>query len=372
MQDRAIALTVLYLVLGGGVASKKTGLHVREYEPPLCPYYSQNEERNAHRMLVSNGDFGASSMPPNYRTSADPIDQHVPRYEERHGPVPGVKLPSLIGYAATRMAGSAQFNARQLKQVREINPNLVIVDLRMEAHFLVDDDIATSFYCPRNWDRLLVKDPQVLRERELEDVAMLASQQPRGIRIGNKASTAKCAPLVRFTQIRTEAELTASLGLRYHRFYIADHSRPRDDQIDTIVQWLRAHEDDHVLMHCNAGKGRTTTFMIMRDMLRNAKALPLHDLLMRNYIYSAYNMEAMIEERRGSYQEGLRRERLAFLYAFYEYCRHPKGLSWQHYVREQSRELLSLGTLLNRAVLWILGSVSSSPEGRHQGLVAAV
>lgn len=372
MQGRVIALTVLCLVLGGEVAPEKIEMDLRDYEPPLCPYYSQNEKRNAHRILVFNGNSGTSAMPPNYRASADPIERWVPKYEQRHGPIPGGKLPSLRGYAATRMSGSAQFTARQLRRAREINPNLFVVDLRMEAHFLMDDDMAVSFYCPRNWDRLLVRDPQVLRERELEDVAILASQHPKGIQIGSKALADKESILVGFDHIWTEAELTAIVGLRYHRFYIADHCRPRDDQVDAIVQWLRAHEDDPVLLHCNAGKGRTTTIMIMRDMLRNAKTLSRHDLLMRNYIYSAYNMEAVIEDRRESYQEELRRERLAFLCAFYDFCRHSKELSWHDYIREQSREMLSLGVLLNRAILWILGS-SSPPLGEgSQEFVAAI
>jgi len=68
---------------------------------------------------------------------------------------------------------------------------------------------------------------------------------------------------------------------------VTDHVRPLDDAVDRFILAVRALPDGAwTHFHCEAGLGRTTTFMVLYDMLRNANRVSLEDIVRRQKILS--------------------------------------------------------------------------------------
>jgi hypothetical protein len=89
--------------------------------------------------------------------------------------------------------------------------------------------------------------------------------------------------------VRSEKALVKGLGCRYARLYVTDHCRPRDSQVDTFVALVQKYYRRKLWFHLHwsplfsclfvfffknfsshGGKGRTTLFLCMYDMLVNA------------------------------------------------------------------------------------------------------
>ncbi|PJF19027.1 hypothetical protein PSACC_01155 [Paramicrosporidium saccamoebae] len=294
----------------------------------LCPPYSQNEAGNATRELVLNE---CPPTPRRYRSVTDNPAMHFKPYHEQVGPVPPLDL---TGYEATRMSGSAQFCGNHLTWLKNAwGGETTVVDLRMESHGFLDDQ-AVGLFCPRNWDRLHTKMDD-LTKNELDDFKKLAGQHSAIVyekphdseKIQNRTQ-------LKFTTARTEGSLLEAGNVKYVRIYMPDHRRPRDREVQQFVE-LNESASTWLHFHCKAGKGRTTMAMIMRDMLINHQ-LPAQTLIQRNNVYGRLNLTD-IEKMRGTYKEHWVRERVAFLYMFYEFTktRHP-NLSWYDYLGQQS------------------------------------
>ena len=95
-----------------------------------------------------------------------------------------------------------------------------------------------------------------------------------------------------------------------------------------------------VHFHCRAGKGRTTTFIALYDMLRNAGTVSLKDIVARQSdLIGGYDVLA--PEPGGDFEPwkaGVTSDRVAFVTAFYNYARaNPNGspLLWSEWLKTQ-------------------------------------
>lgn len=65
------------------------------------------------------------------------------------------------------------------------------------------------------------------------------------------------------------------LQLNYIRIPVQDRHGPDDDTVNAFVTFVKTLPEDVWLhFHCLAGEGRTTTFMVIYDILRNAPLVP--------------------------------------------------------------------------------------------------
>jgi hypothetical protein len=102
---------------------------------------------------------------------------------------------------------------------------------------------------------------------------------------------------------------------------VTDHCRPRDSVVDEFVpRALSGHAQGwwhH--FHCRGGAGRTTVFMVMLDMLVNARDVPFDDVLERNSVLSGYDPTVLPppSDPRRPYAK----DRIGFLKAFYQYAK---------------------------------------------------
>ncbi len=251
------------------------------------------------------------------------------------------KYRSGAGLHPTKLnvSGSGQPNLRDLEYIiteaqRFIkDPNKIfIVDLRQEPHAFLNDN-AVSWFGFRN---------QVSYNLEKQLVSELSIKKTAKIYKGiDKLEDGYFIPKNRYTitihKVVTEQQAVESLGVRYQRFVVTDHFAPRAEQIDLFVQFIKnLPEDCWLHFHCRGGKGRTTTFMVLYDIIKNAHTLALEDILQRQYDLGGTKLsKSDFQEIRKKWKEPAAKDRYWFIKNFYKYVLDPEGYSkrdWSEWV----------------------------------------
>jgi protein-tyrosine phosphatase len=96
--------------------------------------------------------------------------------------------------------------------------------------------------------------------------------------------------------------------------------------MDRFVLAVRAlPENAWAHFHCEAGLGRTTTFMVLYDMLRNATRVSLEDIVRRQRIVSS-GYDVLQPAEPGNWKAPYMADRAAFVRAFFDYAHtNPNG-----------------------------------------------
>lgn len=149
-------------------------------------------------------------------------------------------------------SGSSQFTLAGLKSIQaavaQARPGarLVVVDLRQESHGLLHG-------APVEWmgthnQANQGKSPQAVAADEGRRLASVGGQ--------------------------SEATLCESAGVEYLRLPVTDHLTPDEATVAQLVALARQLEGQGawVHFHCKAGRGRTTTFMALWEMLHTDPA----------------------------------------------------------------------------------------------------
>lgn len=282
-------------------------------------------------LLNANDSY---ELPYRLRTTWDKISKKV----DQSG------LPDL------RLIGSAQFSTSQFKAVLDymsqfgVDPNqIVVVDLREEPHGFVNGH-AFRWYAMGAWWTQSNPVSLVLKE-EKERLQTLKVGQPITLKsIVSKDARGRIEGLKEhsFTidTLQTEEQVVAAAGAHYVRLPVTDHMRPEDKDVDQfldLVKGLPAHACLYV--HCHAGRGRTSTFMIMYDMIRNPK-------LSKDAIIDRQVKLGSLDVRKLSgplkyHKHPNEAFRLLFINQFYEYIHAPDGygkVSWTKWVMKKNAQ----------------------------------
>ncbi|KHD89369.1 MAG: protein tyrosine phosphatase [Bdellovibrio sp. ArHS] len=223
-----------------------------------------------------------------------------------------------------RISGSATLDPKALRQVgkpvKKNKSSLYVFDLRQESHGLINDTPVT-WQADRDWANAdLNHDEAVRRERRLLG----------DLRVGEKVA----GTLIK--SIETEESMVRSAGHQYVRLTVTDHVRPVDSEVDRFIEAFRVlPENSWVHFHCRAGKGRTTTFMVLYDMLINARYVSFDDIVERNKkLSNDYDVLAVGDPKDWKYP--YQKERAEFVRQFYEYAKaNPRGEKqlWSEWVK---------------------------------------
>lgn len=118
----------------------------------------------------------------------------------------------------------------------------------------------------------------------------------------------------------SEKELVTRMGFSYRRLTITDHRPPMDKEVDTFVSLIKKLPEDMWLhFHCRGGKGRSTTFLAMYDMLKNADKATFSDIIERQAsIPPYYNLSQVV--RTDPDLSEYYQKRADFLALFYQYA----------------------------------------------------
>ncbi len=224
-----------------------------------------------------------------------------------------------------RASGSAQFSEKELLEVKKniSGVKAILVDLRQESHGFING-LPVSWYGEKNWANAgkSVEEVLQLEQKELSELAatqqaIVYSKLKKDKSSGGLVSAVSMA--VPIEVVVSEEQIARQNEMGYFRLAITDHCRPDDESVERFVEFVRMLPPDSWLhMHCEAGHGRTTTFLTMYDMLKNAKHESFAAIIARQRNIGGIDLLAAEEERGWRLEKDQERER--FIRRFYEYC----------------------------------------------------
>lgn len=259
----------------------------------------------------------ATALPRNFRTTDDPLK---PNKSE---------TLATTGLKDLRASGGGEFTPEGLKLLlaRTRGP-VTVFDLRQETHMFVND-LPISWYASRDWGNV-ARSQDAIEADEASRVQSLKPWSDIQIRPGDpvkKSSNNSTAPQhLQVDRSSTERDIVGGAGASYVRITVTDHARPLDEEVDRFILAVRALPvDAWAHFHCEAGRGRTTTFMVLYDMLRNANRVSLEDIVRRQKILG-YDYDVLQPSKPGDWRAPYTKDRIAFVRAFYDYARaNPNG-----------------------------------------------
>ncbi len=222
-------------------------------------------------------------------------------------------------------AGSKQFSAKSLDQAlaRIPSQSIVVIDLRRESHGLLNG-IGVSWFGPQNAANEK-KSPNEIKLSEARLLARLKKSHFKWVyQIIEKTSddfiekTQK--EFMRVNNVQSEQQLVQAHHLGYQRFYVEDFHAPQMPDVVRFVNFARhVPATTWLYFHCRAGKGRTTTFMAMYDMMKNAKKVSFADIISRQAALGGTDLSVLPDNDNFKYK--FAEDRYNFLKKFYEYAK---------------------------------------------------
>jgi hypothetical protein len=259
----------------------------------------------------------ASALPRNFRTTDDPLKAN------------DGKTPSTIGLIDVHASGSGEFTADNLKLLlARMHGPVTIFDLRQETHIFING-LPVSWYATRDWanvgrSQTEIEEAEAAWVQSLGPGSEIAVRPGHPVKKGNVDSVVPQQVIVKEASI--ERDLASAAGTGYVRVAVTDHARPLDEAVDRFIVAVRALPNDAwAHFHCEAGLGRTTTFMVLYDMLRNATRVSLDDIVCRQKLLG-YNYDVLRPAGPRNWKAPYMEDRIAFIRAFYNYTRaNPNG-----------------------------------------------
>ena len=314
-----LLLAVLPLWLGAGALAAAP---LEQKFPPAPPADA------AHPLQVWDVAAAArDGLPRNFRTTNDTLKAGTGA------------LPDVTGLADLHASGSAAFTVANFKALQaKVTGPVTVFDLRQEEHVYVNGQ-PVSWYATNNWanvgrpgDAILAGEAARVQAIKPGATLELADAEAK------KAAAGTAPETVVVSQVATEADVVTAAGAHYVRITVTDHCRPTDEAVDQFVLAVRGlPADAWAHFHCRAGKGRTTTFLALYDMLRNASRVSLNDIVNRQgLLIGEYNLLQSDED--SGWKKGVADDRAAFVRAFYDYARaNPGGRPqlWTEWLKNQ-------------------------------------
>ncbi|WP_032112453.1 hypothetical protein [Candidatus Paracaedibacter symbiosus] len=251
------------------------------------------------------------------------------------------------GFYDLRMSGSGQFSENQLEELvkyltkmHHIKPEkIIIVDLREEPHGFINGDAITFYYGPltlhRNKSTATILDSDNQRINWLRSLSHVVIYK---VTKGDDGMPSNKTPkLLTVKSALTEWELSTRLGIQYVRIPVTDHFMPDNNDVDQFLEFVEGL-DSGTWLHfkCRGGKGRTTTFMAMYDMVKNPN-LPKREFIKRQtLIYGVDLAKSVNKVGKQSWKWSLSVERIQFIDRFYTYLHSKDGYGirkWSEWVR---------------------------------------
>jgi hypothetical protein len=124
-------------------------------------------------------------------------------------------------------------------------------------------------------------------------------------------------------------------GFEYISLYQERRDIPTKTMVDDLIKLVDTLPKDGWLhFHCRGGKGRTTSLMVMVDILKNGRQVSLEDIVKRHYLLGGINLFDTKVWKMGTYTKEQLLKRKNFIINFYKYVNDSDGygarswLSW--------------------------------------------
>jgi len=276
------------------------------------------------------------ALPRNFRTCNDPFKEK--------------SMISREGLDSLLMSGSAQFSELGfnlvLKKIKYEKGPLIVVDLRQESHGFLNG-IAISWFTTGN---------AINRNKSSSQIKM---DEQKLLEALKSQKEAKITKVLSFTKqdvidkvsistepvrsVSDEEAIVKKQKALYFRIYVADHQAPSDAQVDEFLAFVKQLKPNTWLhFHCEAGKGRTTTFMSMYDMMHNAKNVSLDEIVKRQEALHPAGYNVLKLKSPDKFDYAYNKARGEFLREFYNYAKENADnfqTSWTSYKVSTSSRL---------------------------------
>lgn len=215
-------------------------------------------------------------------------------------------FPSRQGLDEMQMSGSGQFGGQGLDEIAfkikdrfKVN-SIVVFDLREEPHAYLNDAAlpfslygeADAFSVGSDWSQLEAVETMLVNAVAQKSKVFLHSI--KGVRDGLVTETKIHNMPV--NSVYREDKLVRDKGMGYIRIGITDHRQAKEADLDEVRRYRDAIPANAVWKHfkCRGGVGRTTTGMVLFDMMRNHKRANLSfvDIVMRQHFIGGSNLLA--------------------------------------------------------------------------------
>ena len=252
---------------------------------------------------------------------------------------PAVEIKKLRLNKELKASASGQFTASELSKLFTVIPALKkhiwIIDLRQESHGFVNG-LPVTWYTEQNEINLNKTATQILAaEREL--LNNLSKQQKITVYHLNKLVAGKISAGESITlipeDVASEQQLVTNAHGKYQRLYVLDHHRPDDVTVDNFIDFVRTKvtAEDWLHFHCRGGKGRSSTFMAMYDMLKNSCHTSFMEIIQRQARHGNIALDKIPTEQAKHWKAGFAQERYEFLQKFYHYASDPNGYGMRNW-----------------------------------------
>ncbi len=251
--------------------------------------------------------------------------------------------PNRQGLENLRASASAQPSLVALKELygklREHEPDakIFLIDLRQESHGFANS-VPISWYIEHNAANAGKNSREVERD-ELERLNNLRGNETTFEPLGN-SDKQRLKPVTIMPRFMvTEREAAEKLGFTYERFAAADMQFPAPEVVDDFVIFVANLPDNAWLhFHCHAGHGRTTTFLVMYDIMKNPD-LTLEEICRRQYLLGGTNL--LLEPEGNDWYSKMARDRTEKIRLFYGWAQGTRseeiGLTWSEWLKEIKR-----------------------------------
>lgn len=245
--------------------------------------------------LVLDSLNNNDSLPKNFRKTSD------------YTVLKGRKDINFNGLNKLNISGSQQFSGQNISLlIRALATKLpvTVVDLRQESHGFING-LPVSWTDSKNNANAGLTMEQVLKD-EADRLKTIKLNEP--ITFYNHPEVT-IVP----TQVQDENELIKSKAVAYARIAVRDGGIPTDGMVDYFIEFVKAQPENTWLhFHCKHGIGRTSTFMIMYDMMKNYKKVSEDEIIKRQLGLANFDETTL--------KSFYNNERIGFLKSFYVYC----------------------------------------------------
>ena len=258
---------------------------------------------------------------------------------EQYG-IPSDFIPDETGLDMLDVSASAQFSDWQLtelaNQLRKVagEKKIVILDLRRESHALLNGR-PFSICGLHNWSNLGLSTEEIMDDEEQFFSSLVGTTLEAHPKHGDEPGKPYEYEIESFL---SERELVEDAGLDYFRLPAKDHCWPDPECIDQFIDLIKEVGIDNLWLHihCQAGKGRTGSFLVMYDKMKNPD-VPIKEIAIRQAMLGASYM--LYTENSDSWRAPLYEEKARMTYLFEDYVNENKDtnfeLSWSEWLEEQ-------------------------------------
>ena len=254
--------------------------------------YTVNASPNTNLILDSDN---LTSLPENFRKTTDILtDCNFESLNKQ-------------GLDKLNISGSSQFTKLNLSLIIKAIPDnfsIIDIDLREESHGFIND-FAISFENTYNNANSGLSLPEIIN-KENSDLSSIKLNSPLTFYNSKKSIIPKT--------VQNESTLVMAKGIKYVRIPVTDGNLPNDNMVNYFIDFVKKQPKNTWLhFHCKAGVGRTTTFMIMYDIIKNHNDVDLKDIITRQVLLSNLGEKNLCDFLTGN--------RYEFLNQFYNKCK---------------------------------------------------